>query len=154
MTDRRTVLMGGAALGLLALSGCGGKEPPPATATIAAAASAGMNPGPDGADRPLTLTVLQLRGTGAFNAADFFALQAPETALGGDLVSASQIVLAPGASASTTLQLDPATTALGIYAGFRDPTGRVFRALVPVAAGASLNLTVGVSATGVTATAA
>ncbi|EYD77455.1 hypothetical protein Rumeso_01004 [Rubellimicrobium mesophilum DSM 19309] len=113
-----------------------------------------MNPGSDGADRPLTLTVLQLRATGAFEGADFFALQAPETALGGDLVSATQVTLAPGASASTTIPLDPATTALGILGGFRDPAGKAFRVVTPVTPGESANLAVAVTASGVAVSAA
>lgn len=157
MTDRRRLLAGGGTLLLLGLSGCmapaPAEAPPageagPATVTIAATGAGGMNPGPDGADRPVTLTVLQLRATPAFETADFFALQTPETALGADLVSSSQIALAPGGSAQAVVALDPATTAIGIVGGFRDPAGKVFRAVAPVAAGSPATLAVGVSPAG------
>ena len=158
MTDRRTLLAGGGALVLLGLSGCApapAAAPPPeetgpGSVTIAATGSAGMNPGPDGADRPITLTVVQLRATPTFQAADFFALQSPEAALGADLVSATQLALAPGASAQTVIELDPATTARGIVGGFRDPAGKVFRVVSPVTPGAATTLAVGVTSAGVT----
>ncbi|WP_246849400.1 type VI secretion system lipoprotein TssJ [Rubellimicrobium arenae] len=151
MTDRRTLLLGGGALALLAVSACAKpeEEPPPAAATITATGAAGANPGPDGADRPLTLTVLQLRSASAFEAADFFALQTPETALGGDLVSATQIALTPGGTASTVVPLDPATTALGIVGGYRDPAGKAFRVVAPVTPGSSVNLNLAATSSGV-----
>lgn len=160
-TNRRILLAGGGALLLFGLPGCApapAEAPPPAEAeagpgsvTIAATGSAGMNPGPDGADRPITLTVLQLRATPSFETADFFALQSPETALGADLVSATQVALAPGATAQTTLELDPSTTAVGIVGGYRDPAGKSFRVVTPVTPGEAKTLAVGVTASGVTA---
>jgi type VI secretion system protein VasD len=148
MTDRRSLLAGSGALALLTLAGCGPEGP--GSVTIAATGSAGMNPGPDGADRPVTLTVLQLRGTGAFDGADFFALQNPSAALGGDLVKADQIALAPGGTASKVIGLDPSTTAVGIVGGFRDPGGKVFRVKVGVSPTANVGLMVGVSGSGLT----
>lgn len=120
--DRRHLLLGGAALA--ALSAC---TPATPTLTVNAQGAAGMNPGPDGADRPLTLTIVQMRGTGAFDAADVFALQNPSAALGGDFVKADQIVLSGGAPASKTVVLEPGVAAIGIVAGFRDPAGKIFR---------------------------
>jgi type VI secretion system protein VasD len=108
-----------------------------------------MNLGPDGADRPLTLTLLQLRTSAAFEGLDFFALQAPETTLGADLVSATQVAIAPGGSASTVIELDPATTVIGIVGGFRDPAGKVFRISAPVTPGTSSTLSVAVTGSGV-----
>jgi type VI secretion system protein VasD len=145
MLDRRTILGGGAMLGLLAA--CGGPAGP-GTVSVAATGSAGMNPGPDGSDRPVTLTLVQLRGTGAFDAADVFALQDPATALGGDLAGTAQIALAPGGSGSAAITLDPSTTHIGIIAGFRDPAGKVFRLKAPVAQGKAQALAVTVGAGG------
>ena len=67
--DRRAFLATAAAAGLL--SACGGKEKPPgpAVVTVNAAGQPGMNPAPDGTDRPVTLTLLRLKDVGAFNAA-------------------------------------------------------------------------------------
>jgi type VI secretion system protein VasD len=161
MTDRRMILCGGGALGLLTLAGCGGggaAEPPPppaavgpAAVTVEATGAAGMNPGPDGTDRPLTLTVLQLRATPTFERTDFLALQSPEGALGADLISATRVALAPGGTAAAVIPLDPTTTAIGVIGGYRDPAGKVFRVVVPVTAGQSATLAVGVTASGLTA---
>lgn len=120
--DRRGILVGGGAA--LMLAGC---NPGPGALTVSAQAAPGMNAGPDGSDRPLTLSILQLRGAAAFDGADFFALQDPATVLGGDLVKADQIVLAPGATASMTIVLKSGVAVIGIVANYRDPTGKVFR---------------------------
>ena len=95
MTDvpRRAFLIGGSAFLLVACAPAG-----PGAVTIVAQGTAGMNPGPDGADRPLTLQVLQLRGSGAFDGADFFGLQTASATLGGDLVKADTITLTTGAN--------------------------------------------------------
>ena len=83
------------AAGLLAA--CGGGRPAPATVAVdRRPARPGMNPGPDGADRPVTVSLLRLRDVGAFNAADLFALQDPATALAADLVGMDQLAVAPG----------------------------------------------------------
>lgn len=145
MIDRRMVLIG---LGGAALAGC--MEAGPGSVTVNATGAAGMNPGPAGEARPITLTVVQLRGTGAFDSADFFALQDPSAALGGDLVKADQIALAPGGSATKTIALDPGTAAVGIIAGFRDPAGKTFRARTAVSPKDNIALAVTVGPAGVT----
>lgn len=141
---RRAFLIGGSAFVLVACAPAG-----PGAVTLVAQGTAGMNPGPDGADRPLTLQVLQLRGAGAFDGADFFALQAPASALGGDLVKADTIALAPGASVTKTVSLDPSTAILAIVAGFRDPAGKQFRAKSSVSATDSVTFKLDVTAGGI-----
>ena len=66
------------------------------TVTVAVTGGAGMNPGPDGADRPVTVSLLRLRDAGAFNTADLFALQDPAAALAADLVGMDQLAVAAG----------------------------------------------------------
>lgn len=144
MMDRRNFLVGTAALGILASCGPAG----PGSVTVVAMGAVGMNPGPDGADRPLTVQVIQMRGTGAFDGADFFALQNPATALGGDFISSEQIALAPGGKATKVIGLDPAAAAIGFIAGFRDPTGKTFRAKSAVSATANVTFAVEIGAGG------
>lgn len=145
--DRRTFLAGSAAVA--ALTAC--MPAGPGTVTIAASGSAGMNPGPDGIDRPLTLQVVQLRGAGAFGAADFFALQNPG-GLGSDFIKADSIVLAPGGSATKTITLDPACTVIGVSAGFLNPAGKIFRVESSVSPTAKVGFLVGVGPGGITMT--
>lgn len=135
MIDRREVVGAGVLLALL-----GACTPSAGAVTVVAQGGAGMNPGPDGADRPLTLQIVQLRSGAAFQSADFFALQSPTAALGADLVKADVLVLSPGARQTKSIALDPATAMIGVIAGFRTPAGRNFRALTPVSATDSITL--------------
>ena len=127
MIDRRVFLTGATATFVLA--SCGPDAP--ATLTVDAQSAAGMNRGPDGSDRPVTLNIIQMRGSSAFDGSDYFALQDPSAALGGELVRVDQIVLAPGSSANKIITMQPDTTVIGITAGFRDPAGKQFRVKTP-----------------------
>src|SRR5690606_31167077 len=111
------------------LAGCMG-EADPAVLTISAQGATGMNPGPGGDDRPVTLTVLQLASAGAFDAADYYALQDPASVLGGDLIRSDQLVLAPGASASKAITIQTGVSVIGVVGGFRDPANRTVRAKI------------------------
>ena len=126
--DRRIFLTGLTGItATLTLSACTS----PGTLTVSAQGAPGANPGADGVERPLTIFLLQMSGTGAFDSADFFALQDPATALGGELVKADQIVLTPGGTTSKVLTMQPGTTVVGIAAAFRSPAGKQFRAKTP-----------------------
>lgn len=142
--SRRALLIGGGALLLVACAPAG-----PGAVTIVAQGTAGMNPGPDGADRPLTLQVLQLRGSGAFDGADFFALQSASATLGADLVKADTITLAPGGKATKTIALEATTAMIAIVAGFRDPAGKQFRAKSSVSPTDSVTFALDVTASGI-----
>ncbi len=141
---RRAFLIGSSAVLLVSCAPSG-----PGSVTLVAQGAAGMNPGPDGADRPMTLQVLQLRGAGAFDGADFFALQSPAKALGGDLVKADTIALAPGGKATKTVTLDPSTALIAIVAGFRDPGGKQFRAKSSVSPTDAVTFALDVTASGI-----
>ena len=145
MIDRRGFLIGTASLGLLASCGPAG----PGSVTVVAQGTAGMNPGPDGSDRPLTLQIVQLRGSGAFDGADFFALQNPSGALGGDFIKGDQIALAPGGTATRSITLDPGAVMIGVIAGFRDPAGKVFRAKSSVSPTADVTFRIDVGSGGI-----
>jgi type VI secretion system protein VasD len=145
---RRAFLATTAAAGLLAA--CGGGPPAPGTVTVTATAAPGMNPAPDGTDRPVTLSLLRLKDAGAFNSADFFALQEDAAGvLAADLVGMDQLAVAPGGSAAKTLTFEPEATQLGLMASLRDPTGRVWRAAVPVAPGTNVTANVTLGPTGI-----
>ena len=71
-----------------------------------------MNPGPGGGDRPVTVLIMRLKSTGAFNSADYFALQGDAAkALGADLIGIDQIAVGPGATASKTITVEPEAAA-------------------------------------------
>jgi len=125
-------LSGSAAL----LAACGEDPPPPPAPTlvnVAVTGAAGMNPAPDGSDRPVTLFLLRLKDAAAFEAADLYALQAdPAAAAGAGLVGLDRLVIVPGGTAAKTLAYEPEAVALGLLATFRDPAGKVWRLTKPV----------------------
>ncbi|MCT7374142.1 type VI secretion system lipoprotein TssJ [Chelativorans salis] len=144
MIDRRNFLL---ALGATSfLSACQSGPPKPSAVTVNLIGQAGMNPGPDGGGRPVTVLVMRLKSTGIFNSADYFALQSdPAGTLGGDLLGTDQIPVGPGGSASKTITVEPEATALGFVALLREPGGRTWRSTVPVSPGSqfSVNVTIG-----------
>lgn len=149
MIGRRAFLIGSMGLGMLA--SCGGPAGP-GSVTVVATGTAGMNPGADGLDRPLTLQIVQLSGSGAFDSADFFTLQTPAVALGADLVKADEIALPPGGTASKTIGLEPGATIIGVIAGYRDPGGKVFRVKSAVSPTDVITLQITVGAGGIALT--
>lgn len=146
--ERREFLLASMALGLTACAPSG-----PGVATIVAQGTAGMNAG-SGGDRPLTLQIVQMRSAGAFDGADFFALQNPQGALGAEFIKADQIVLTPGAPKTLAIGLDAGTTVIGVIAGYLNPAGKNFRAKAAVSATESVTFNVTVTGSGVTMSAA
>ena len=136
---RRSILAGAAAL--VSLAGCGGPKPP-GTLTVTATGSPGMNPASDGTDRPLTLTVVQMRGASAFDGADVYSLQDPATALGSDFIKADQITLVPGTPVTKQIAVEMGAAVIGIVAGYRDPGGKTVRAKVAAPSSGDAALTV------------
>ena len=96
MIHRRDFIIALGATGLV--SACQSGPPKPSTVTVNLAGQAGMNPGPGGGDRPVTVLILRLKSAGKFNSADYFALQGDAgTALAGDLVGSDSVAVGPGA---------------------------------------------------------
>ena len=144
--SRRTTILALGATGVVAACGPGG----PGAVAVTATGSAGMNPGPDGSDRPVTVQVLQLRSLAAFNTADPLALQNPAAALGGDLISALPLAVTPGGTATANIALDPSVAAIGVVAGFRNPTGKNVRASAGIGPTDSKTATIGIGPGGLT----
>ncbi len=147
--ERREFLILGSA-GLM-LSACMG--PASNNMTVTVQGNAGMNPGPDGQDRPVTVTILQMSGTSAFDAADYVALQSPSSALGSELVKADQIVVTPGAAVSRVIPVQAGVSAIGVVGGFRNASGKVVRKKIAAPTKDS-GLMVGVGSGGISVSAA
>jgi len=110
-----------------------------------------MNPGPDGADRPVTVSILRLRDAGAFSTAEMFALTGdPAATLPADLVGMDQVAITPGGGATRVVVMEPEATQLGLVALLREPGGRVWRVATPVAPGATASGAVRVGPGGLT----
>ncbi|MER8810105.1 type VI secretion system lipoprotein TssJ [Mesorhizobium australicum] len=150
MIDRRQFVVTLGATGLLAA--CQSGPPKPSVITVNVSGVAGMNPGPGGGDRPVTVLVMRLRSTGKFNSADYFALQGDAgSALAGDLIGSDQIAVGPGKSASKTITVEPDAAALGFVALIREPTGRNWRTTKSVSSGSKFTINVTLGSGGISA---
>jgi type VI secretion system protein VasD len=150
MIDRREFIVTLGAAGLL--TACQSGPPKPSAITVNVIGRAGMNPGPGGGDRPVTVLVMRLRSTGKFNSADYFALQGDAgSALAGDLIGSDQIAVGPGKSVSKTITVEPDATALGFVALIREPGGRNWRTTRSVSAGSQFTVNVTLGSGGISA---
>ena len=109
-------------------------EPPkqPAEARLTISATADANPDASGRPSPVVVRVYQLKGDAAFTDAQFFGLfDEEEQVLGAELISRTEIVLAP--SEQRTMDVPVAEEALfvGAVAAFRDIRNAQWRVLVP-----------------------
>lgn len=150
MIDRRDFILALGATGVV--SACQSGPPKPSTVTVNVSGQAGMNPGPDGGDRPVTVLVMRLKSTGKFNSADYFALQGDAgAALAGDLLGSDTLSVGPGQGASKTITVEPEATALGFVALVREPTGRTWRTTKSVSPGSTLTIPVTLGSGGISA---
>ncbi|WP_095080767.1 type VI secretion system lipoprotein TssJ [Mesorhizobium sophorae] len=150
MIDRREFVVALGATGLLAA--CQSGPPKPSVITVNVTGGAGMNAGPGGGDRPVTVLVMRLKSAGKFNSADYFALQGDAgTALAGDLIGSDQIAVGPGKSASKTITVEPDATALGFVALIREPGGRNWRTTKSVSPGSKFTINVTLGSGGISA---
>lgn len=141
--DRRTFILTGVAG--LGLAGC---VPSAANMAVSVQGKAGMNPGSDGQDRPVTVSILQMSGSSAFDAADYVSLQNPSAALGSELVKADQIVISGTAPVSRVIPVQTGALVIGVVGGFISPSGKIVRRKVAAPA-KDAGLIIGVSASGI-----
>lgn len=119
----RTVVLS-LALSLMAmvLASCGGT---PVTEVhslkIKMTAAADVNPDMESRPSPIILHILELSSIDQFNRADYFSLTRDDAAsLGGDVLNKTEIIMTPGSSKETELELNVQTSFLGFVAGYRD----------------------------------
>jgi type VI secretion system protein VasD len=131
----------------VALPACG-KAPPPVPpaapvitiaappdarvkATMTLSASADANPDATGRPSPVVVRVFQLRGDGAFSAADYFPLYDDDKmVLGPELITRDEFVLNPGDRRSLDVTLAADTRFVGAIAAFRDIRNAQWRGLI------------------------
>lgn len=128
-------------LGAAGAVGACTSTPKPTVVNVNLSGGAGMNPGPGGGDRAVTVLLLRLKSVGAFNSADYFALQANAAgAVGADLVGMDQVVVPPGGKVSRTLGFEAEATHLGVVALIREPGGRNWRSSVGIRRGGTMTV--------------
>jgi type VI secretion system protein VasD len=117
-------------------------------AALTIRASADANPDASGRASPVVVRVYQLRTDGAFSAAEFFALfDDAEKALGAELITRDEFVLAPGENRMLDVTFANDARFVGVLAAFRDVRNAQWRAVEPVP---KANLTVSVERARVT----
>lgn len=95
---------------------------------IGIAADRDLNTDTKGRGAPVLLRVYELKSDVAFQDADFFALQnTDKAALGADLLAVDQFIVRPGETREIKRKSNPETTAIGIFAGYRDLPNAVWR---------------------------
>jgi type VI secretion system protein VasD len=120
-----------------AVVSCGGKQVTEIhSLQIRMAAAADVNPDLDNRPSPIILHILEMSGIDQFNRADYFALTRDDAAaLGGDVLNKTEVILTPGATKTTELELNVQTAYLGFVAGYRDLDHSQWRVSQPVVPG-------------------
>lgn len=96
------------------------------------AASVDANPDAAGRPSPVVLRIYQLKGDAAFSRADFFALlDDDQKALGAELISRDEFVLAPAESRNLDMVISNDARFVAATAGFHDIRNSEWRVLVP-----------------------
>ena len=92
---------------LLGLASCGG-APKKHSLQVRISATTDVNPDLETRPSPVILHILELTAIDEFNRADYFALTEKDaSALGGDVLNKTEIILTPGSAKETALELDP-----------------------------------------------
>ena len=84
-------------------------------------ASPQTNPDEAGRPSPVKVRVYELKDSNTFTEVDFFGLNANDkSVLGADLLARDEFILKPGEVRKIERKTHPATTAIGVIAGYRD----------------------------------
>jgi type VI secretion system protein VasD len=150
---RRNLVCAAAFVFALSTIGCGKPPklpepvppPKPVEAHVTIAAGADANPDGSGRPSPVVVRVYQLTADAAFTGADFFGLFDDEQkVLGAELVSRTEIVLAPSERRTIDIAVSADARFLGAIAAFRDIRNSEWRVLVPTWREGLKNMTVSV----------
>jgi type VI secretion system protein VasD len=120
----------------LPIAACGGPPPPPPPPQVDLTIKAAKdeNPDPSGQATPVTVRLLQLSGTGAFDAADALSLvSSPAKVLGDSLLGSEDMIVTPGETRSVTITPKPGAQFLGVAVLFRNIDQAHWRATAPIA---------------------
>jgi len=146
---RRRAVLAGLAASLVVNTGAL-FGPKASKVTVNVVGGAGMNPGPNGGDRPVMVLIYRLKSTGMFEQADYFALDANAAGtLGGDLLGMDAVVLAPGRRERQDITVEPEAAALGFAAFVREPASRQWKSTFAISPGSRLTINVALGRGGI-----
>jgi len=125
--------------------------PPPTEVVLSISADGAVNPDPSGRASPVQVHLYWLRGAGAFQSADFFALTGdPSATLGADLAAHEVVTLRPMEQQGMTRRTAAGVTHVGVVAAYRSLDGVSWRAVSSFPANARTGFTLALGANGVT----
>ena len=125
------------------LAACAAAPPQKAALAMNLQAAPDVNPDQQGRPSPIIVHIMELKSVEQFNSLDYMSLTDPSGgALGADMVSRNQIILSPGASRQIPMELDAATTSIGLVAGYRDIDNATWRQAVSITQGTTTVITV------------
>ena len=140
-------LASGALLGVVALGGC---EAPKSQVTYLISAAAQINPDASNRPSPVVVRFYELKSSGIFESAEFFALYSEEAkTLGATLIARKEVQIGPSETREIVEDLQPGTRAIGIVAAFRNLSSNKWRAVFPVKEGTSVPIEVTLGPNGI-----
>ncbi len=144
----KACLAAGALLGVIAIGGCETAVKSQVTYSISAAAQ--INPDASNRPSPVVVRFYELRSSGIFESAEFFALYTEEAkTLGQTLIARKEVQIVPSESREIIQDLQPGTRAIGVVAAFRNLSANKWRAVFPVKEGTSVPIVVTLGPNGV-----
>jgi type VI secretion system protein VasD len=135
---------------VICLAACAAPPPPPTIVHLTIAATAQVNPGPDGRGAPVTLRIYQLASSSGFSNAEFFPLlNADAATLGADIVKRDDVILAPSQTVTKTLTPRDDVKSLGVFAAYRAFQQAAWRAFTDIPPHQTTNITITADASGI-----
>ena len=145
----KACLASGALLGVISIGGC---ETVKTQVTYSISAAAQINPDASNRPSPVVVRFYELKSSGMFESAEFFALFMEEgKTLGQTLIARKEVQIGPSESREITEDLQPGTRAIGIVAAFRNLSSNQWRAVFPVQEGKSIPVEITLGPNGISA---
>lgn len=143
----KACLASGALLGVIAISGC---ETPKTQVFYSISATAQINPDASNRPSPVVVRFYELKSSGIFESAEFFALYMEEAkTLGQTLIARKEVQIGPSETREMTEDLQPGTRAIGVVVAFRNLSTNRWRAIFPVQEGKSIPIDITLGPKGV-----
>lgn len=122
------------ALIMLIVAGCGReKQPDPTTVNLLLTASPQSNPDRNNRPSPVLVRVYELRSSGSFETADFFALlEQDQGVLGAEMLNRWEFQLAPGETQTLDATFQPGSRHIAVVVAVRDIERAQWRAISAV----------------------
>lgn len=135
-----------------ALPGLAGSLAGTKTVQVQVTASADSNASAAGQGAPVIVRIYQLGAASTFEGAEFYRLfNADAATLGADLIRKDEVLVAPGATRTQSLDVSDKVRAIGVFAAFRTFSGKVWRVTLPVPDKSGATVSVAVSNAGLAA---